>query len=332
MTSSPFDMFGNTSLDVLDDPFEVIEESESDKYYRIMRQTSTFRNIMDIIKFFLCIGVIIIDIYLIIIICRNKKLKETKTNKYVMHYAIFNILQFISLPFFEISVEIFGLWRFFSWHFYCLGRQIEDVYIVGMFLCCLALTSEWIITVYYNSIVKQFILKILDYSILIIYGICSLFLLLNVIICYNLNYVITILLDGILYFCLVIFVLVCNCLKSKVKNPSNKKMYSLTIATVMILTWLPLYIYHFCEGWFYRAYTFRLFIILTFFIPEYLAYGSPIIVIVLLAKLNKYYKVAFTKSCNKSVQEYTGDDEYFDESEDEVNENVNSLASDATLL
>ncbi|CAH1115671.1 unnamed protein product [Psylliodes chrysocephalus] len=332
MTSSPFDMFDNTSLDVLDDPFEVIEESESDKYYRIMRQTSTFRNTMDIIKFFLCIGVIIIDIYLIVIISRNKKLKETRTNKYVMHYAIFNILQFVSLPFFEFTIEIFGLWRFFSWHVYCLFGQMQDVYIVGMFLCCLALTSEWIITVYYNPNVRRVILsKILNYSILFIYCICFQFWILNVILCYYSIYVITILLNSILYFCLVIFVLVCNCLKIKVKNPSNKKMYSLTIATVMILTWLPLYIYHFCAG-FFDAYTFRLFILLTFFIPEYLAYGSPIIVIVLLAKLNKYYKVAFTKTCNKSVQEYTGDDEYFDESENEVKENVNSLASHATLL
>ncbi|CAG9859585.1 unnamed protein product, partial [Phyllotreta striolata] len=314
-----------------DDIFAYYSKEEQEYYSRI-RSISTFRMVMDIIKFFLCVFVVIIDIYLIVVMMRNKRLRACKTNKYVLNYAIFNLLSFVALPFFAIFVELLRTVRLSSWSFYCLERQVEDCSMIGLFLCCFALSFEWLITVYYNSNVNQIIIKLYTYSLHIIYALIFALLVLYTLLCFEVFYI-NIVLNIILYVILLIFILICNYLRVKIPNPTSKKMFSLNIATVMTLCWLPLFIYHLLSSFFYRSYTLRFLLMASYFIPEILAYCSPIIVVFLLGKLNKYYKVAFIQSCCCiSNRNYSGDDESFMEDDEEDKENVDDLANKAEIL
>ncbi|CAH1169391.1 unnamed protein product [Phyllotreta striolata] len=314
----------------LDD--DTFHEFEEEFYYNQIQQSlSTFQLVMDIIKFILCIVVVITDIYLIVVMMRNKRLRACKANKYVMNYAIFNLIPFLALPFFAVILALLRSAPFESWTIFCLEKQVEDCCMIGAFLCSFALAFDWLITVYYNSKVNQIIIKIHTYSLHIIYALVIVLVVLYTLLCLSYDFF-NVVFNTIIYVISLIFILICNYLKLKIPNPTSKKMFSLNVATIMMLCWLPLSLYHFMGSFFHLSYTLSYLLLATYFIPEISSFCSPIIVVFLVIKLNKYYKVAFIQSCCCiSNRNYSGDDESFMEDDEDDKENVDDLTNNAEI-
>ncbi|XP_056642659.1 uncharacterized protein LOC130449041 [Diorhabda sublineata] len=279
--------------------FPVLEQSfdykynERELFIKRMNSISTFQEITDIIKFFLDIFVVSIDIYLIIIVCRNPKLKMIKANKLIMHFSLFNILYTISKPILTIFMEIFDLWQHITLSFWCIQDEIENSGLLGMFLTGLALSVNWLITVNCKN-VKQIFLKLNNNLIIVIYVLISANLIGGFILC-QITYRNWSLLPQLIFLLLtIIFVIICDC---KIKADDNKKNYPLRIANVVIMSWIPIILYLVLHAIFQNNYTVLFILYVTLFIPEFIAYGSPITVIFTLYYINKNFKIAVRKSC-----------------------------------
>uniref|UniRef100_A0A6P7HC76 Uncharacterized protein LOC114346844 n=1 Tax=Diabrotica virgifera virgifera TaxID=50390 RepID=A0A6P7HC76_DIAVI len=111
----------------IDNVFEDEDEADYQRFYMWMTKAAIFMTITDIIQFFLILGVLGINIYFIVIICRNKNLKTIKANRYLMHCSIFNLFMWTTKPLYIIILEVFRLYRSLGWGVYCVETQFETI-------------------------------------------------------------------------------------------------------------------------------------------------------------------------------------------------------------
>uniref|UniRef100_A0A6P7GUE2 Uncharacterized protein LOC114346845 n=1 Tax=Diabrotica virgifera virgifera TaxID=50390 RepID=A0A6P7GUE2_DIAVI len=327
--------FSNLSYDEpIDNVFENEDEADWERFYTWMSKVSIFITITEIIKFFLILGALGINIYFIVIVCRNKNLKTIKANRYLMHCSLFNLLMWVTEPIYAILMTVFRLYRYFGWGMYCIDRQFETIGVIGMFLCMFGIGLEWLLAV--NKInMKPFIQKFYDHSILIVYLLCIMKAIIDSIICHHSFDIRTNYIEHVLLFGLLAFAIYCNIKK---KNLKAKNSYLLSVINLFVFLWIPLYCYDILYDVTRYNFTMKFILRVTDFIPEYLAYGSPIVIFIWLGRINKYFKVAYRKSCScctccRAISDYSGDDETFEDSEEiEHVKNVENLSNNATLL
>ncbi|XP_050506797.1 uncharacterized protein LOC126884716 [Diabrotica virgifera virgifera] len=334
MATTPLSNFSYDYDYPIDDVFENEDEADYERFYALRTKARTFMAITDITKFFLNLGVLIINIYFIVIVCRNKNLKTIKANRYLMHCSIFNIFMWVSEPIYEITISLFYLYPYFGWGMYCVTRQFQATGVIGMFFCMFGIGLEWLLAVNKTDM-KPLVQKFYDHSILIIYLLCITKTILDYIICHNTYYTLTNYIDHVLLFGLLAFVIYCNIKK---KNLKAKNSYLLSVINLFIFSWIPMYCYDILNRVTSKNYTMRFLLLVTSFLPEYLAYGCPILIFIWLGRKNKYFKVAYRKSCScctccRAISDYSGDDETFEDSEEmEHEENVENMSNNATLL
>lgn len=305
-----------TDIDYVDvkDPFDY-QEYDYQEYMKISSALTTFEKITDIIELFVYTAIVTADVFLIIVILRNPKLKAIRSNKLIMHFCIFNTILILSYPLISIFFPLLGWNKYFNWDFYCLEVQLESTGILGLFLIGFGLSFHWFITIN-SQIVNPVFQKFNDNSILITYTLCLLKLIIDIPLCFLTHTGWSMLAVIILILFIIIFLLVSDC---KIKTIDKQKNYPLTVANIIILSWMPLFILHFLSEFIRHEFMMRTFLDVIFFIPEFLAYGSPIIIIFWLGSVKKQFKSAFKKTlsrfkCSSNV-DYIIDEETEDEEE-----------------
>ncbi|XP_050506794.1 uncharacterized protein LOC126884713 [Diabrotica virgifera virgifera] len=330
-----------TLEDVLEN--QEIDDSENDEniFYENLDKAANFRNIADKIIFYLILSAIGTSICFIVIVCRNKNLNRVKANRYLMHCSIFYLFMWSIRPLFEMLRLHVDLYRH-QRHFACTWIQVEKTTRISMFLCMLAIGLEWLLSLKTINM-KPVVHKVYDHSILIIYLLCIIKVMIDYILCYytyvfdwrHHDYV-----EQALPFGLLVFVFYCNIKK---KNVKAKDSYMLTIINLFVFSWIPLYLHDILYEVFENNFSIMFILLITRFIPEYLAYGSPTLIFIWLGTRNKYFKAAYRKSCIfcsrcRAISNESGDGETFEDSEEivgneiEHEEKASNISSNIELL
>ncbi|KAG5886637.1 hypothetical protein JTB14_000999 [Gonioctena quinquepunctata] len=293
-------------------------EYEQEIFENVYEVMSYFSLAGALVQLLIYICVVAADVFLITIISKNKRLR-TKINSYIMHFLIFDMIAILAMPVLEIFMEVTSMWKHIGFRTYCISEQVETSSIMFCHLFSFGLVLEWFLTIHNPELGRRF-MRFYKYSIPIIYAIGTSQLLILTGLCFRKDWTIRHLAETLFFLYVCIFLCICNFFSYKKKNQlDNKNSYALTIANVMILSWLPLYLYHellfVIDG--------RIMAIILYFslyIPESLAYGCPIIMVVMLGKLNKYFQMAYDRVFKKSTRNYgDDDDDNLDESEEDVN-------------
>ncbi|KAG5886641.1 hypothetical protein JTB14_001003 [Gonioctena quinquepunctata] len=292
------------------------EEYEEEVYRNVYTVMTYFGFAANFVQLLIYICVLATGIFLITIICKNKRLR-TKINSYIMHFLIFDMIAILAMPVLHIFMHVTSMWKHIGLRTYCISEQLELSSIMFCHLFSFGLVLEWFLTIHNPELGRRF-MRIYKYSIPIIYVIGTSQLLILTGLCFRENWTVRHLTETLFFFFVCIFLCICNFFSYKKKNqPDNKNSYALTIANVMILSWLPLYLYH--ELLFViDGRIMAMILYFTLYIPECLAYGCPITMVVMLGKLNKYFQMAYDRAFKKSARNYGGDEDNLDESEEDV--------------
>uniref|UniRef100_A0A6P7GEA0 Uncharacterized protein LOC114341263 n=1 Tax=Diabrotica virgifera virgifera TaxID=50390 RepID=A0A6P7GEA0_DIAVI len=315
----------------LDDVLEnqQIDDSENVEniFYKNLDKATNFRSIADKILFYLILSAIGTSIYFIVIVCRNKNLNRVKANRYLMHCSIFYLFMWSIEPLFEmLRFHVDGVWMN-PRPFHCTQIQVENTTRISMFLCMLAIGLEWLLSLKTINM-KPVVQNVYDHSILIIYLLCIIKIMIDYILCYythvfswlkHYDYV-----EQALPFGLLVFVIYCNIKK---KNLKAKDSYMLIIVNLFVFSWVPLYLHDILYEVFENNYSILFIVIVIRFVPEYLAYGSPVFIFIWLGTRNKYFKAAYRKSCIfcsrcRAISNDSGDGETFEDSEENLGNEI----------
>ncbi|XP_056642656.1 uncharacterized protein LOC130449040 [Diorhabda sublineata] len=317
----------HTHIDYVDieDPFEY-EDYEYDEYMKISSALTIFQKITDVFELFYYTLIVLTDIILIILILGNSKLKGIKSNKSIMHFSVFNLSLILSFPMFSIIFPLFNLNRFVNRNFYCFEFQLQSTAVLGIFLTGFVLSFHWLVDINYQTANPVF--KTFDsFSILITYVLCFLKLIIDIPSCFlHINAWNVIILILLVLF-IIIFVLVCDC---KRKTINKQKNYPLTIANIIILSWMPLFIFHLLIESLRFEYIARKILESILFIPELMAFGSPIIIIIWLGFNNKQFKSGLKNLLNRFTCRSNVDYTIKDDSEDD--EDAGNGEDEAAIL
>lgn len=274
---------------------------------------------MNILKFLISLAALAAALFLITIISKYERLK-TKTNIFLLHYAIACALDNIMLPVVGIFITLIvetSPTRLQEIH--CIGYQIGASTTLLIVLFAAAISVQWFLQNWKNKWLKKisnfeqyfaFSLYFLYFVKLIVYiSDCFLpvifFSKLLLLLCY------------LICFCIIIALNFFSSRQTLNVAQLNTK-YQLTVSTYAILSYLPLVfivlLIHFVENL-----NFSIFLYHLVYFAEFLAIGSCILVTYLLGVKNKYFKSVYSKVFKKSVREYNEND--LDESSDD-SENI----------
>lgn len=302
-------MMDYNSTRYMDDPFgdvgeEMFPDDRRDTVYIVLYYTLLVTNV---IKLILCLSTIIADILLIYAITKFRRLKST-VNCYIRHYAIFNILHLLGGPLVHL---VYGEYES------CLEHAVDKSALIFNFLFAFGLGFDWL-TLTFKPEIGMKIGNFYKYSSLSLYVIGCLMSLGFCVLCYrdfsHLRFL------SITYLSVLLFILVLDYLTFKHKNAVRftKPVYSLTVANIIVLFWLPAFVdIHLHE---LLAHKEMVQIILSFimFIPEWLSCSISLVIVVVLVNVDKHFKMSFAKIFRKSLRNYNGDNESLDKSEGRV--------------
>lgn len=240
-----------------------------------------------------CFFAVFADFSLIHVILKYRRLKN-RTNYYLLNFAIFHIVYIVSTPLFYVIVDIFyknGLEV--TW--FCTWSRVENF---GMILL-LTFIAGYGVDVMVEERKPNWFPKYKErYSYLFsfFYFFHLMIYLISASICFKEGfgnsfnfYFLTI------YYLLEVIILLYLAISSR-----YEKSYALTVSITILLIWLPLFFVYNLIG-FVKDTGFEFFLWYTAFLPEYLAYCSPMIVCYQLWKYNKHFKIAFRKLFKRHV-------------------------------
>lgn len=302
---------GGNYTEYVEDPFG--ENDQELLRYDVRKTMITILIYIEIITFILrvilCLCAIVVDILLIYVILKFKRLRST-VNSYIKNYAIVNMLLSVSIPITYIGlVYTHNRWEI----------QIELSILSLNFLFAFALGFDWLIMTFkpeYGMKIKN-CYKYLTPSIYIL-G-CVKFLI-ECTLGLTQGIHIEKLFVAIIYVLILLFILVLDYLNFRYKSSirSTKAVYSLTIANIIVLCWLPMFIYHICFQKSRYDHIPAMIFRYMGFIPHWATSSVSLIILIVLVRMNKNYRMAFAKMFKRSVRDYSNEGENLDESEDEV--------------
>lgn len=308
---------------------EILEEfnPEYDTYMSFSRTAMQVNFITTIMKFFIFLVVIAADLFLLVAICRNARLR-CKTNSYFIHYAAFNIVAVVATPLFYILMELLNIHPMAGMFWYhCVVVQIEATALGMCFLMGVCLCLDWVFEVYNPEWKKKFQV-IYNNSIVISYVICFCKVFFTMGSCFDT--VGTRWFFTYFYVTILVIDVATNVLRNRLKPEPNKKSYSLNAANVIILFWIPLFLYEISWICFKRSSILEDVLTLISFIPEWIGYGSPIVLLVVLGKTSKDFKKVFIRMFKRSAKDY--DEDELDESEERKPEENFAMPTDVQVL
>lgn len=268
---------------------QIIEPLE--QYYIISEFVEFISNIVNISAY----------LFLIITICRYKKL-NTRTNNYILHLAILNVIFTIAKVILNtISINTEGELVLEQ-----ASTSILLLYLIMSFI----LGLDWFISGYKPHFLEKYG-PYYKHFLVLLYGIALTEYLLTFVYT-HMHHMIRQGISKFFYTLIIILMIVLNVLKRCVilKSDSAKTAYAFTVANVIIFSLIPVFVWDTIS-----SVSNNFVIVCIELIPEILWYNHPIIVVYVLGVQNKRFRMAYTKSFKKSVQSYD-DEDFIEESED----------------
>ncbi|CAH1104912.1 unnamed protein product [Psylliodes chrysocephalus] len=303
-----------------------LQEANITSFYEQMKSTyrtlDYYKNFTFIITILLMSLLVMIDIFLIEIFRRHPKLK-TKINQYIFHYVISHLLFIISKYLFFYIFILTGLVNYISTIVFYI-MLIFSGFASGMcYMLGLGLGVEWLCIVY-NKNLEGNVRFLYNYPIIISYLIGGvIYGILIILMFYSLHVGIAI--SKILDLLFILFILICNCLRYKRRHLDNKNNYILNIASILILIWVPAFIYEELMTWSYGHYTLYTILLFTSEIPELFAVSTPIVLVIILKSHDEYFRKVIDRRNLWTLKSFDGNSEDEDEMEYTVNSDTNII-------
>lgn len=277
-----------------DDPF-VFKHNHTEK--KILNDLAIAT---DYINMILCTIVVAVDLLLISVILRYKRLR-TRNNYYMLNFAIFHILYIISTPFFHFILDLF-FGGFLEVRWYCTWIRFENMGIGLALTFSTGFGLDTYLEVQNFSWVKKYEERYL-YVFAFFYFLHLILYSISVAICFNAGignnfnfYFLT------CYYMILLSISIYIYSKHKNMRMSHLRKFTFEISLIVLLIWLPLFIwYNAINKFFGIEYLTDTVLWYCAFLPEYLAYMSSVVVFWRLWKTNKHYKIAFRKILRRPV-------------------------------
>lgn len=276
----------NTAWD--DDP-HVFKHNHTEKKFLSDLALTT-----DYISVVLSVLVVLADVLLIAVILRYRRLR-TRSNYYMLNFAIFHILYIISTPCFYFILDLFYGSQL-EVHWYCTWIRLEnlgiglgltfvtgfggDTYLEAQKFNWFKKYEERYLYVFYFFYFTHFLIYLISGGICFNSGIGN-----------NFNfYFLT------FYYIVLLTITIYIYYKQRKLTTIHSKRFTIEVSLMVLLIWLPLHIwYNAINIFFGKVYVTDIVLWYSAFVPEFLAYLSSVMVVWKLWKSNKHYKIAFRK-------------------------------------
>lgn len=306
------------------------------KFDRDMKWTYT---VLGYLQYFtstiqLATGILVIfaNIFLIIVFCKNPKLR-TNTNKLILHYAIWHLICTTFASAFVHFMKIISLTNQIPMLIFYIVFEIDKLSLLLTYLFAMGLAVDWLFTIY-NFKLQQRFNMVYKYLIFIIYLFSFVYFVVQFALLLTNFWFFRRIINEVLYFSILLFFIFINYLFYKNKSyEDNYKSYALSIANIIIFFWLPLKIYRYLLNYSHGYYILHSVFVLTAWIPEWFYYSTNIVIIIMLRKLDTQfgnaYSLTFKKRENNSkdfvenkLYEIADDDEEFEANEMQSQESI----------
>lgn len=308
------------------------EESpwEEDPHLNSNASTSALEYLSAVTDYFsipLCAAAIAADIILIAIILRYKRLK-TRTNFYLLNFNICHILYIISAPFLYYTISDLFYEGSVEVHWYCVWIRIEnyamalaftfiagygiDTFIERAKPAWFSRYKERYLYVYAFFYFGHFLIYLISTCICLKRGFTN-----------NFNFYFLSCYFFIALFCVLYTTHKEETMEKNLKLSTPHKAYALTISAIILLMWMPLIIFYNLIIIFKEFEVVERILWYTIFLPEYLAYCCPFVVVYIAWVSSKQFKTALRKTFRMTVL-----DSDFDELNVENNEERVSKPTD----
>nr|CAH7724951.1 unnamed protein product [Callosobruchus chinensis] len=312
-----------TNLTIDDDPFgdDYTSVSEDLFYYYYYYDV-----IVLILRLILCVFFVSASIFLAIVILRFKRL-HTRSNIYILHMCFLHVFVYtLPLLYFIIYVMIKGHLHesaFFQTLSTTLSLYITIGFLLGVDWFVFTRKPNWLGTYekYFKYVLAcVYLVFILEWAIAFFYSRV-----------YHLV-VLRSLIFTIFYMVYITVLIVLNILKRWLflTAASKRTEYAFIVSNITIFSFLPLLIFHTInEFTFHVSPYLNLFMHYLEPIPSTIALGHPILIVHLLGKENKYFRMAYSKMFKRSLRNYIDDN--LDNSSDRGNDGNENLISDVRI-
>ncbi|KAK9890778.1 hypothetical protein WA026_012123 [Henosepilachna vigintioctopunctata] len=272
--------------------------------------------VFGITKFFTVIAVILVDILIIYLILRYKRLRKN-FNLYILHFAILNFTSHIIAPVFLIAHLLIRSGYKYFFNAYCYMGMLEKsiLYLSFIFILCLAI--DWSIFNFKNQ--TGSVQTAYKHKFTILYTLLGLY---SVITCSSCHMGVFFASD-IMFYSMPLFIVALLYMHYRrrsiiLNNEQLKTEHYLWVSTIVFGVYTPMYlvdvIFHII---FYDS---NAYIISILFLLEevfsIISVVGPICVLIYLMKWNKHVRMAFDTTFRKTVREY-GSDNLDDASDNE---------------
>lgn len=302
MTVTAEDFMNNTEFE--NDPFATVDENVINEAppSSLVNVFGYYFIVTTIIKLILILAVIAGNIFLAIVIIRFKRLRAVRSNVFILHLCILNIVYYLCSPLFLTLGHIMSSYETVTT--FTLQTQMTLLTLYMTFAVCLAV--DWFLTAkksqymklsekYYRFIyVAMYLLFLIEWAISLAYS--------------EIQHVARAGLFFIFYVIYLIVLIVLNILKKKLnlRSQAKKTEYSLSVSNIIIFSFLPIFLFHINL----HIVVDNVAIVMLFLeiFPALIEIGHPLWIIYLLGRQNKYFKMAYYKSFKRSVRGYVDED------------------------
>ncbi|XP_018568595.1 uncharacterized protein LOC108908899 [Anoplophora glabripennis] len=253
----------------------------------------------------LCVAAIVADLFLTVVILKYKRLKK-RTNLYLVNFNISHILYIISTPLLYYMVSETFYEGQMDIHWYCVWIRVEN-FAMGLafsFIAGYGMDSflekakpswfsrykERYLYVFSFFYFGHFLVYLIAASICLKRGFNNNF---------NFHF-----LSGYFFLALISILYVTyeeQKLEKNLRLSTPHKAYSLTVSVIILLMWMPLIIFYNMVIIFANFENVERVLWYTLFLPEYLAYCCPMVIIYELWKSSKQFRNAFRKVLRMAV-------------------------------
>jgi hypothetical protein len=228
------------NLTFQEQPFGKFDIKEiSDKHYI---SYDFWGRVIDFLRLFASTMSICASVVLIYVIIKIKRLRS-RTNNYILHYAISALIFYTFTTAFEILLHC-GLHNLTSGRVFCMLFNIESVCLSLTFTFAAALSVDWLILVTRESWLERYG-RIQKYLIVCIYLVHITEYSLVVSSCFD-KHIVAENSTTLVIYCLASFTVLSVNAFTYFKKPSGdciRYRYSLTISTFLVLIWIPVVVF-----------------------------------------------------------------------------------------
>ncbi|KAG5886635.1 hypothetical protein JTB14_000997 [Gonioctena quinquepunctata] len=279
-----------------DDPFTEVDEDT-------LRAEDTAGNIVfyviiSLVKLAVCLTGMAAEVFLLVVLYRFSRLRSIRLNKYILNLTILNIIYYLVAPLYSISEHL--VFKHYNATIFLLQTQSTILILYIAFAIGLAL--DW----YLSSCEPKFMSGYEYFHRYVFWGIYVAFVIewIFAFIYAKNHHMIRMRIFSVFYVSFLILLVIINMLKYtlSMKGSTLKTSHALVTTNIIFFAYFPLFIYHLIISYVTKEEILAI-VLFTEFIPNLLVLGHPIMVVYMLGRTDKFFKIAYEKSFKRSPHE-----------------------------